>query len=73
MRIPTDRQGVVVTKIARNSPALRVGMRPGDIILELNGEQIIDAEQFAKLVNARPLFWKFKLDRGGQIIRQYLR
>jgi Do/DeqQ family serine protease len=73
LRLPPEREGVVVTKIKRGSPAMGVGIRPGDVILELNGEVIADVGQMAELVNARPSFWRFKIDRGGQIIRQFFR
>jgi Do/DeqQ family serine protease len=73
LRLPPDRQGVVVVKIARSSPAQRVGLQPGDIILELNGEPLTDAARMSELVKSQPLFWKFKIDRGGQIIRQFFR
>jgi Do/DeqQ family serine protease len=73
LRLGSDAEGVVVIKIARNSPALRVGLRPGDVILDLNGEQLTQASQMAALVKAQPLFWKFKINRGGQIIRQFFR
>ena len=60
-------------KIARNSPALRVGLRPGDVIMDLNGETLTEPAQMAELVKAQPLFWKFRINRGGQIIRQFFR
>jgi Do/DeqQ family serine protease len=73
LRMPPEREGVVVTKIKRGSPAMGVGIRPGDVILELNGETIADVAQMAELVEAQPTFWRFKIDRGGQIIRQFFR
>ena len=73
LRMPPEREGVVVTKIKRGSPAMGVGIRPGDVILELNGEIVADVAQMAALVEARPSFWRFKIDRGGQIIRQFFR
>ena len=73
LRMPPEREGVVVTKIKRGSPAMGVGIRPGDVILELNGEVIADVAQIAELVDAQPSFWRFKIDRGGQIIRQFFR
>jgi Do/DeqQ family serine protease len=73
LRMPPEREGVVVTKIKRGSPAMGVGIRPGDVIIELNGEAIADVGQMAQLVEAQPAYWSFKIDRGGRIIRQYFR
>ena len=73
LRLPPETQGVAVVKIARNSPALRVGLRPGDVIMDLNGETLTEPAQMAELVKAQPLFWKFRINRGGQIIRQFFR
>ncbi|GJL69069.1 MAG: MucD protein [Nitrospirales bacterium] len=45
-----DGQGVVVTKIAPNSPAERAGVQPGDVILELNRSPIGSVRDFEQLV-----------------------
>ncbi len=73
LRMTPERQGVVVTRVKRGSPALEVGFRPGDVIVELNGEEIFTVEQLSGLVEAEPSYWSFKIDRGGRIIRQYFR
>jgi serine protease Do len=41
-------QGVVVTKVQRNSPADRVGMEPGDIIRQVDEIQITNLTDFQK-------------------------
>jgi len=48
-------QGVLVVDVAPNSPAVRAGLRPGDIITEVNGVQIQTAEQVQDQVEATPL------------------
>ena len=73
LRMPPEREGVVVTKIKRGSPAMGVGIRPGDVIIELNGEAVADVSAMAAIVDAQPSYWSFKIDRGGRIIRQYFR
>ena len=37
-------EGVIVSDVERNSPAARVGIKPGDIIEEVNGERVVNEE-----------------------------
>lgn len=46
---------VDVVDVAPNSPAARAGLRPGDIITEVKGVQIQNAEQVQDQVGATPL------------------
>jgi Do/DeqQ family serine protease len=73
LRVDTDREGVVVTKIKRGSPAMNVGIRPGDLLIELNGQEISSVEQVMAIVDSDPNYWSYKIDRGGRILRQYFR
>ena len=40
MRLPADTTGVAIAAIARNSPAAELGLRPRDIVREVNGVEI---------------------------------
>ena len=73
LRVPSETKGVVITEVYRNSPANRSGMRPGDIILEVNGTVLENAKQAADLVSKPAALWRFKINRGGAIIRQFFR
>jgi serine protease Do len=42
--------GVVVNQLARQSPAYKAGLEPGDIILSVNGTTISDPSQFVRLI-----------------------
>ena len=44
-------EGVIVSDVKRNSPAERIGFKVGDIIVEVNGEHIVNDEDIAALVN----------------------
>jgi serine protease Do len=44
--------GVLVTYVEPNSPAAEAGVRPGDIITQVNREDIADVEEYNKIVSA---------------------
>lgn len=48
-------QGVLIVEVADNSPAERAGLQLGDIITEVNGVQIQDADQVQEQVEATPI------------------
>lgn len=73
LRLPESRKGVVVTETARNSPSARFGLRPGDIVVEVNGEDIRNADQLNRVAMERSRWWRFSIERNGQILRQVLR
>lgn len=51
VRINQD-QGVVIVGVQQNSPAARSGLRPGDVIVSMNGTAIQTSQQVQKLVEA---------------------
>lgn len=73
LRIPQDVQGVVVTDVFRGSPSQRLGMRPGDILVEINGAAISSTKDVVAAAESQAAFWRLKINRGGQIIRQFFR
>ena len=44
-----DQKGVVITEIESDSPAARAGLREGDILVELNRQEIRSVEDFERL------------------------
>ena len=42
--------GVVVNQMARASAAYRAGLQPGDVILSINGQAIVDPSQFMRVI-----------------------
>jgi Do/DeqQ family serine protease len=69
----TDVKGVTVIDINRDSPAADFGFMPGDIVREVNGTTIDTAATLAKVAQQDTRWWRFTVERGGQILRQVLR
>jgi serine protease Do len=42
--------GVVIKEVTEDSPAAQAGLKPGDIIVEFDGERVRSARQFTRLV-----------------------
>lgn len=49
-----EERGVEVTCIDAGSPASKAGLKPGDVVLEYNGEHVEGGEQFIRLVKETP-------------------
>lgn len=49
--VPDDVQGVLVTGVTANSGAAEKGLRPGDVIVEVNQEEVSSPGQIASKVN----------------------
>ncbi|RUX44594.1 DegQ family serine endoprotease [Mesorhizobium sp. M7A.F.Ca.CA.002.09.1.1] len=69
----TDIKGVAVVDINRDSPAADFGFQPGDIVREVNGTTIDTAATLELAAKTDTRWWRFTVERGGQILRQVLR
>lgn len=47
-------RGVEVTRVEEGSPAEKAGIKPGDVLLSYNGENILGAQQLGRLVRETP-------------------
>lgn len=63
-QIPGDVEGVWITEIAPVSPLIEETVRPGDVIVEVNGQRVAGAQEFEEAVAAEP---------SGAFLRLYLR
>jgi S1-C subfamily serine protease len=59
--------GVVVTKVERRSTAARLGLRPGDIIVGVNDEEIQSVKHLSELLQAAVGRWRLAIERGGKV------
>ncbi|SCM75334.1 Trypsin-like serine protease [uncultured Pleomorphomonas sp.] len=65
--------GVVITAVASGSPADRIGLQRGDIVLSVNGNDITTTKVLAAAAGSDPMFWRVAIDRNGQILRMAFR
>ncbi|MEQ1901547.1 MAG: DegQ family serine endoprotease [Devosia sp.] len=72
MNLPFDSKGIVVTEVAQGSPADRMGLQKGDVIVSINGETLSDVARFRALVGSRTRGWQIVLQRGGQVIQSFI-
>ncbi|MBV9082512.1 MAG: PDZ domain-containing protein [Acidobacteriaceae bacterium] len=60
LKLDSER-GVHVNEVLNGSPAEKAGIKPGDVLLSYNGETILGAEQFVRLVRETPPGRKVKI------------
>ena len=65
---PFAARGVLVTKLTDDSLAASVGVRPGDMIRQINGREIRTTADLQDALTAGGRAWRITLTRGGQQI-----
>ncbi len=71
--VASGTEGVIVKSVQEGSPAERVGIKRGDLVLEVNGTKIADTRALARVAASDPPYWKLAIGRDGQVIRTVLR
>ena len=64
--IPADKAGVAVVDVDRGSPAARLGLRQGDVILRVQGDEIRTSRQLAEVTARRDRLWRLTISRKGR-------
>ncbi len=61
-------QGILVAEVIQGSPADRAGLRSGDVVTAINGENLTQADQIQSLVEATSVgeTLTFDIERSGQ-------
>lgn len=67
-----DTKGVVITDVKAGSPADQVGLKKGDVILQLNGTDITTAQRFKAIADRPARGWQIRLQRGNRVIQSFL-
>ena len=59
-----DRDGVLVRGVEDESPAARAGIRDGDLIVEIAGQPVTEADQLQEILASSPMPFEVKVVRG---------
>tara|TARA_R110000787_G_scaffold196172_2_gene307458 strand:- start:410 stop:964 length:555 start_codon:yes stop_codon:yes gene_type:complete len=63
-----EESGVVILRIKRRSPADRIGLAPGDILVSLNGERIGSVAELRRLLEVPTDLWRIAIRRNGKTL-----
>ncbi|MGC8792483.1 MAG: PDZ domain-containing protein [Bryobacteraceae bacterium] len=50
----SEERGVEITRVEPGSPAEKAGLKPGDVVLEYNGQRVEGTQQFVRMVRETP-------------------
>jgi len=66
-------RGVIVLGVVRRSQAARIGLRPGDILIEINDVAIDRVRDVKKTISRRPDSWRISIRRGDRTLSVQVR
>jgi Do/DeqQ family serine protease len=61
------RDGVVVLEVEQQTPAARLGVRRGDIVVAVNDEKVNSVAQLDQILAASGGGWRLAVERGGKL------
>lgn len=64
---PGEWSGVILLEVPRTSTAARVGFRPGDVILSVNGRDVHRVRDLVDALRATPERWSVRFRRDGRV------
>lgn len=62
-------RGVFILAIAKRSPAARLGLRPGDILVSINDRKIALVRDATKILDAGAESWDIAIRRGERVLK----
>lgn len=68
LHLDGNAEGVIVTEISDGALAANVGFQKGDIIREVNGQNIARTKDLVQVTRESSRLWRITLMRGGQQI-----
>ncbi|MGL5366018.1 MAG: PDZ domain-containing protein, partial [Plesiomonas shigelloides] len=68
-----DVHGVQITKVAKGSPAARIGLQDGDIIIGINRQQVKNLGELRKILDSKPPVIAMNIQRGDASLYILLR
>jgi len=68
-----DNEGVVVSGVEQGSTSERIGLRRGDIIVDINGQEIESTELLEEVIDGRPRVWRISIKRDGRVLQMAFR
>lgn len=68
-----DTEGVVVQDVQDRSSARNLGLRVGDIILQVNGKKVSSVADLSSILRRNELNWRFLIKRGGRVLSTRIR
>lgn len=60
--------GVIITEMPAGSPAARLGLRPGDILLAIGQDKVKLVEDAVRLFSIERNVWDIRIRRGDQVL-----
>lgn len=71
--IASDASGVVILSIARGSPAERLRLRPRDLVLAIDGQEVKRVRDLTGLLGNHQGGWRIAVQRGEQTVNLVIR
>jgi len=61
------REGVVVIEVQDRTPAARIGVRRGDVVVAVNNKKVVSVKQLVSVLAIGGAGWRLSVERGGKI------